>query len=164
MVWKSEKEFSTHVHDDFYSHTDIQSNLIDTRPSHRQATYIPVSNALLKTKFPPTNKTARSLLKKMAFHRSVPKNLSITTNSTRIRYKRELFNSTNPLPFDDRRILDMIDARNTTESINAKDTSESMPSPEFATVDNATSDDLYPNFHVTYWMFYPYSQVSSNFD
>lgn len=23
-----------------------------------------------------------------------------------------------------------------------------------------SSDNLYPSFHVTYWMFYPYSQVS----
>lgn len=138
--------------------------MIDTRPSHRQATYIPVSNALLKTKFPPTGKAARSLPKQMAFHRRAAKNISITTNSTRIRYKRELFNSTNPLPFDDRRIFDMVDARNATEPINTKDTSESMPGSQFATADNATSDELYPNFHVTYWMFYPYSQVSTNFE
>lgn len=32
--------------------------------------------------------------------------------------------------------------------------------PETMTM-SSTNENTYPSFHVTYWMFYPYSQVSS---
>lgn len=153
----------------FYSpfcHTDIQSNFVDTKPTHHQATYIPVSNALLKTKFPPTptNKTARSTPKRTVFRRNAPFapfNISNTISSTSVRHKRDLLNASEPLPFEETRPLETPDIRGSIATNSTAETSESMLKPQFTVVDNATESDSHPKFHVTYWMFYPYSQVSN---
>lgn len=64
------------------------------------------------------------------------------------------------MSFDEQRPDDAAEMQHTNAAEAPLKPSESMPEPQLATVDNATiDDDSYPNFHVTYWMFYPYSQV-----
>lgn len=151
--------------------TDIQSNLIDSKIGRHQATYIPVSNPLLKSTF--TRTKVRSVVSRSGpesnqyqFERAaVPDDKNTTTNSTNLRHKRELQESTTDTPMDD--------VTKTTESMPSTsqtianelnetvqldetyDTSDSLPQPT-----DSTADNLYPSFHVTYWMFYPYSQVN----
>lgn len=59
-------------------------------------------------------------------------------------------------PFEEQRPSEAVETQHTNAPDIPLQPSESKPEPQFAAADNA-----YPNFHVTYWMFYPYSQVSS---
>lgn len=149
----------------FSSCTDIQKNFVDSKPTHHQATYIPVSNALLKRKFPPNapaDKTVRSTPKQTVLRRNAPFNFSNRNSSTSIRRKRDLLNETKPLPFEEMRPLETATDMHGSIALNSMaETSESKLQPQFASAESATNNDSYPNFHVTYWMFYPYSQVSA---
>lgn len=59
--------------------------------------------------------------------------------------------------------LDIINVLNETEFQNSKNNSKSHePNVRFQKrTKKPESKNRYPHFHVTYWMFYPYSQVSS---
>lgn len=152
--------------------TDIQSNLIDSKIGRHQATYIPVSNPLLKTTFTrtkPLSVVSRPMVtsNKFQFDRTaVPDdNKNTTVNATNPRHKRELQESTTAIPMDDGtkttesmpNTSQTID-NNLNETVQQNETydaNDSVPKP----IDTST-ENLYPSFHVTYWMFYPYSQVN----
>lgn len=93
---------------------------------------------------------ARSTSKQVLFRRHTAYSLNNTTNTTNLRNKRDLFDATKSKPFNEQRLADDV----------SEIPNESKSEPQFASVDNTTADDdFYPKFHVTYWMFYPYSQV-----
>lgn len=160
---------------------DIQLNLIDTKSSgYHHGTYIPVSNALLKMNFfksPPTSRSTRSLLKHNLQQQTTvapDDNNTIATTTTAatssIRQKRDLFESTTilPSPFQS----EIIETSETVSvplnvSFENYETSDnesmSKQHQQIDATENSTSNNLYPSFHVTYWMFYPYSQVSIGF-
>lgn len=134
--------------------SDINLNLIDSQIEKRHGTYIPVSIELLRKKF------ARSSLPLVNKADAIDdKNTTGMPNATNVRYRRDLHEITTSLPArndftkisDSIKILsNEIDERNETKINEPKRNSDGREN-----VDNIT----YPSFHVTYWMFYPYSQV-----
>lgn len=159
---------------------DIQSNLIDSRIGRHQATYIPVSNPLLKNSFtraqtPTAAPRPVSLFNRFLHERpsaaaataTAPdeKNTTLTQNITSLRYKRDLLDSTTTTPGDDPvRTTESTPSTSQTivnESIETDRNNETSDSNGSDSKETA-SDGSHPRFHVTYWMFYPYSQVNQS--
>lgn len=162
---------------------DIQSNLIDSKIGRHQATYIPVSNPLLKSTFTRTKKLSIasrpvSLSSKFQFERTaVPDDKNTTTiNATSLRLKRDVQESTTTItattPLDDgTKTTESMPSTSQTisnelnESVEQQNETYDSNEPSAAKPTDSSSDNLYPSFHVTYWMFYPYSQVNElNFE
>lgn len=198
---------------------DIQSNLVDSRIGRHQATYIPVSNPMLKnpltrSQLPTAAPRPVPMLNRFLHERTAApddKNTTTTTtttttmttttmtkNVTSLRQKRDVHDSigaTAPTIEQDDAIRTTeanapstlqtaIDELNDTfqfddthnhsndknkhsgsnnifsdknrNSIN--DESNGSNSGQLAAT-AVTSNSTHPTFHVTYWMFYPYSQV-----
>lgn len=139
--------------------SDINLNLIDSRIEKRHGTYIPVSNELLRKKFA---RTSSPLVNKELYEKTDAaddKNTTGMPNATNVRNKRDLPEMTTSLPADNdftkipesiKTLSNEIDERNESNIDEQKRSSDSKDNS-----DNIT----YPSFHVTYWMFYPYSQV-----
>lgn len=90
-------------------------------------------------------------------------NTTYSQNVTSLRHKRELIDSTATSSVDDLiRTTESIPSTIQTivnelnETIRSNETSDSNGSDSKET----SSNSFYPRFHVTYWMFYPYSQVN----
>lgn len=123
-----------------------------------------MSNSLLKSSFSRTNApsvaAARpiSLSKRLLLERTVtPDDKNTTSNATSVRQKRELTESTTLTPTED--TTKTTESPNITQSI-VNELNESVERNEtFDQNTESPSNDSYPSFHVTYWMFYPYSQV-----
>lgn len=145
-------------------------NLIDGKISRHQATYIPVSNSLLKSSFSRTKTAAAarpvSLSNRLIYERTAaPDDKNTTINATSLRQKRDIIESTSVTPADDE--VKITEATTSTsqivdESIESIERNETFNQNDDVTMKNPSelpSDGSYPSFHVTYWMFYPYSQV-----
>lgn len=164
----------------FILFSDIQSNLIDSRIERHQATYIPVSNPLLKNSLTraqtPTAapRPVSSILKRFLHERTAtaPDEQNTTTHTksiTNLRFKRDLSPTITTTTITTMTTNVGDDRNRTTESTPS--TLQSIVNELNETVrHNDTNDDLKgseskeatsknPRFHVTYWMFYPYSQV-----
>lgn len=156
---------------------DIQSNLIDSRIGRHQATYIPVSNPLLKNSFtraqtPTAAPRPVSLFNRFLHERpsaaaatvtaTAPdeKNTTLTQNITSLRYKRDLLDSTTTTPGDDP-VRTTESTPSTSQTIVNESNNETSDSNGSDSKETA-SDGSHPRFHVTYWMFYPYSQVNQS--
>lgn len=149
--------------------------MIDSKFGRQHGTYIPVSNALLKKTFARTS-TQSPLIRSTSMpnnpnndNSKAPdaRNTTVSINSTNLRSKRELSEMTTTLPHGDgitkvpdsilstsKPIADEANAQFEQNEINSSEsTKRNVDSKE--NVENIT----YPSFHVTYWMFYPYSQV-----
>lgn len=142
--------------------SDINSNLIDSRIEKRHGTYIPVSNELLRKKFA---RTLSPIATKALYEKTdAPDDKSTTgmPNATNVRNKRDLLEMTTSLPSgndsmrtpDTKILSNEIDQQNETIINEPKRSADGKEN-----ADNIT----YPSFHVTYWMFYPYSQVGRLF-
>lgn len=172
-------------------------NLIDSKIGRHQATYIPVSNSLLKSSLtrgqtPTAAPRPISILNRFLHERTEApddKNTTIIKNMTSSRHKRDIQElttaTTNTTASDD----DAAAAAAAAAEDLAK-TTESTP-PTSQTIVNELNENIdrdetidaigeaasnvnsdaresianssYPSFHVTYWMFYPYSQVKCTF-
>lgn len=154
------------------SFSDIQSNLIDSKVGRHQATYIPVSNSLLKSSKTKTPSARPVSISKRIYHdrTTAPddKNASNIINATNLRHKRELQDVTTVM--DD--VTKTTESTSTMSSTLFNESNEAADYNETYTMNNpdaipnlnsgskeTTTDTTYPTFHVTYWMFYPYSQV-----
>lgn len=97
------------------------------------------------------------------------KNASIIINATNLRHKRELQDVTTVM--DD--VTKTTESTSTMSSTLFNESNEAADYNETYTINNpdanpnfnlgskeTTTDTTYPTFHVTYWMFYPYSQVN----
>lgn len=165
---------------------DIQSNLIDSKIGRHQATYIPVSNSLLKNTFTPTKiQSAAPRPVPISKRFTAPDDKNTTLNATR--HKRELqetftttsntiTNVTGPVSITTTTasiITPLEDVTKPTESNTMQPMSNETSNETIAQNENYDSNETvkstelpiksnsYPSFHVTYWMFYPYSQVNN---
>lgn len=191
--------------------SDIQSNLVDSRIGHHHATYIPVSNPMLKNPFtrsqiPTAAPRPVPMLNRFLHERtSAPDDKNTTTqtqttatikNVTSLRQKRDVpestiatattiaqddaihtteatapstlqtaFNElTDTFQFNDTHNSNNENSNNIVSNKNSinNESSGSNSGESAAPVTAAptlTSNSTHPTFHVTYWMFYPYSQV-----
>lgn len=142
----------------FSSFAELQLNLIDSKNEYRRSTYIPVSSPLLQN----------SVWTKGGYTTEAKNETS--KNASLSRDRRELppvtpVNETNPA-------INATDAPTVATTINTTDenstddsVSGTVPSydSEGASSQNTRTEQNYPTFHVTYWMFYPYSQVRREF-
>lgn len=147
----------------FSINIDIRLNLIDSKPGPHHGSYIPISKGVFKKPIPPTRQSQVSPTMVTSTVRSTysangtalsaeSTNASQSNNASSIRQRREISESTTLPPFD----------ISTTTDLPEEDGAASNNQSDQAD-DSAKSSDqnAYPTFHVTYWMFYPYSQVSS---
>lgn len=148
--------------DEIHSFSDVQMNLIDSKIGHRRSTYIPVSNSLLQREFSrPQQRTAVS---------DDSNATESTPNDAATRQKRELSSTPTDLIIDDALGTNVPMAVELNEQNDSEDNSSKVvntgSSP--SQLSNSFNGDVneekgtfneYPHFQVTYWMFYPYSQV-----
>lgn len=156
---------------------DIQSNLVDSKVGRHQATYIPVSKTLLKNsrrKTPSALPRPVSISKRIVpDHITAPDdtNTTVIVNATNLRYTRDLVEvstvaddvakTTESTPIPSSTIpneSNEIGDNNETHELN----NDATAKPNSASKESPSSNSSYPTFHVTYWMFYPYSQVMKN--
>ncbi|XP_031622573.1 uncharacterized protein LOC116340290 [Contarinia nasturtii] len=165
---------------------DIQSNLIDSKIGRHQATYIPVSNSLLKHTFTQT-KIQSAVPRPVSISKrfGAPDDKNVTLNATR--HKREsqetlttiststsstITNATGTATITT--IITQLDEvtkateSSTMQTMSNESSNETVELNEnYDSNETVKSTDLpiksssYPSFHVTYWMFYPYSQGKS---
>lgn len=144
---------------------DFQLNLIDSRNDYRRSTYIPVSNPMLQNSV--WNKASIATPESKSNGNQLP-NLTLT------RDKRELLSPVNEANATDAPITttavnlpDEIVSTVEIQKENSTDDAIGDAAPIISTAETVTTQSTrteqnYPHFHVTYWMFYPYSQVKSD--
>lgn len=163
---------------------DIQSNLVDSKVGRHQATYIPVSKSLLKkgtkSKTPSAIPRPVSISHRIFHDRTTApddKNTTTVLNATNLRFKRELQESTT-VADDAVKTTEFTSTVSSTATADATaatsepndivdsyethaSSGDATSKPNAATTSHSetSSNHTYPTFHVTYWMFYPYSQV-----
>lgn len=144
-------------------------NLIDSKSDYRRSTYIPVSSPLFQN-----NVWAKGSL-------SAETRNATNQNTTLGREKRELLSPVAPVSemsaaveaTDTPIVTTAMNTAEETDAVtvysqkeNATDETVDGTAPTFDSesadshTQNIRTEPNYPHFHVTYWMFYPYSQVS----
>lgn len=143
---------------------DFQLNLIDSRNDYRRSTYIPVSNPMLQNSV--WNKASSVTPESKSNGNQLP-NLTLT------RDKRELLSPVNEANATDAPItttaVNLPDEIVSTVEIQKENSTDDavgdvapISTAETVTTQSTRTEQSYPHFHVTYWMFYPYSQVKSH--
>lgn len=150
---------------DFFVFSEVQLNLIDSKNDYRRSTYIPVSSPLLQNNV--WNKGSSSAEAKDATNQNT--SLSRDKRETApVMPVNELNAATNatdtPIVTTTIDTADELDATVESQRENFTEETVSGTAPSYdsesASSQNTHNEHQYPHFHVTYWMFYPYSQVS----
>lgn len=149
----------------FFLHflAELHLNLIDSKSEYRRSTYIPVSSPLLqnnvwnKSRFSDDAKNSTS--QNTSFSREKRELSSImetANNETDTPNGATTTNSTDEVDVS----IDGQRDNSTDEMVNGPDPPNDSENANTQTTH--TEQQNYPHFHVTYWMFYPYSQVISD--